>query len=251
MEIIGNKLDDKLATKILQDTSDMKLIIARKYLNEINNPAQWSFNRKYFLTQYYAESFFHYAYSVIEIIQHDIEENLRFIPLVKSRLCFVYGNGTEKSTFQDEKYPEYYIKDFIKKLKNSKNKKANKLYPIFIKYFSPPRKINNKWDFSKSKLWMLREIRNHVAHQPILSHHANIVVGGGSSAIWFAFRFKLVKSKRTKKEFEIAVLHNRPRDFFEDLFTNLIKFRYEVRKIIPKKNPSFRYKNPPNFGQRF
>jgi len=249
--LLGKKLNDKLAKEILNDTTDMKLTIARKYLDLIDNPAEWTFNKNYFLEQYFSECFFHFAYSVIEILQHEIEAYLRFIPLVKSRLVFLNSDGTEKEKFVDKKFPKYYLSEFMTKLKRSKKPECQKLYPIFLNYFTPPRKIGNKWDFSNSKLWMLREIRNHVAHQPVLTRHANVVVGEGASNIWFAFRFELAKSKRARAAFEIAVLHNNPRDFFEDLFQNLISFRSDVRKIIPLKISSSQYKSPPNFGQKF
>lgn len=249
--ILLNRLTDKKAKRLQYDFTDLKMSIARKYLNKIKNPAQWKLNKKRLRTQIFAEGFFHNSYSAIEIIMHQIEEELKIIPLNKYDIEII-GDRIWKN---QDNYPQYRLQDFMKSLKNSNHKKAQKLYPIFEKYFSKPIKnTNDQWDFSKSKLWILREIRNSLAHSPSLSEHANITVGSTRShSITFAFRLNMRKPNGNKNGLEVVIAENNPRQFFEDLFSNLEYFRKDIRKILPRKSThaSSIYKNPPDFGVKF
>lgn len=144
-----------------------------------------------------------------------------------------------KILYTKSKRPHIY--DIMKKL-HCNDPQQKEICNLIIKYFSKPLKDKSfvipAWDFSKSKLRMLKEIRNHVAHHNIINRHYYV---GSDAANTVLLRFDMYDQNKSK----IVVSVENPYEFCYKLFVSLSEFREKVFDVINPPFVSNHYKDLP------
>ncbi len=249
------ELNDKLAKDILIDRTDFKLSIAKNLLEKIDIFIPHTENAKDFHLEFCAEGFLLFANGVIEILTDEINEKFQIFQRVDFQVEYVsYETSLDEESqrwlhtmniggSKDKFYPKFNIYNLRDNL-DLQNADQKKVHDLISKYFEYPKKIGTNWDFSNSSLWQLRELRNHVSHQRALNR--NYVIGT-TRAVQYIFRFR----PDPNKNFEVTRVVNVPKNYFSELYKDLVDFREGIRNIIPYSMPSSQYKNQLDFGLQF
>ena len=246
-------LDDPTAKEILLDRTDFKLTIAKKFLEKIGS-IPYSEGKKDFQLEFCAEGFLIFSNGVIEILADEINSKFN---IFEQRTFQISFDPYEENLTDDEKFTISAMKKGAKKDKFAPSFTIYKLREnlistdpvqksisdLIMKYFDYPKPTITGWDFSNSSLWQLRELRNHVAHQRALNRN---YVAGSVQDVQYIFRFEPFPIN-----FQIVRIVKNPQNYFSELFENLVKFRNEIRAIIPYAMPSDQYKNQLDFGLKF
>jgi len=248
------KLNDKIAKEALHDQADFKLIIAKKFLENIDTSVPYDFDVKHFQLEFFAEIFLLYSNMVIEILSYEINDKFKIFPLRNFTIDYVKDehenfdsedmrllNILNRGVKNDKFYPQFSIYK-IREALDPLDPEQNQIGDLIDKFFTIPQNYVQGWDFSKSSLWQLRELRNHVSHQRILDLH--YVLG---SKAQYVFRFQ---PEKTSSE-QVAIIINDPQKFFSRVYDDLVEFKNNVRKIILHKRESFHYKTPLDFELQF
>ncbi|MGI0027827.1 MAG: hypothetical protein ACREAD_08320 [Nitrosopumilaceae archaeon] len=225
------QISDKDAEVLLRDHAKYKLFVAESILGEIKSPIPSRPNYDTLILETYVESFLFFIVSVQDILLREINRKYRLV---------------------DKKVNPYSI---LKKL-NVNDQKQDNIKKILEKYFSIPyrttKQLDKKsyedillqgfitettymydkddnyyqtyWYRENTRLWELRQLRNQVSHERIMS--TNTYVGSKNDVV---FVLKLVDEVKDTLDFiEIA----QPYDYLTSSLDQTKQFLYEIRQII-------------------
>lgn len=219
-------LSKETSSSILLDPLDFKLVMAKHYLEKIDSSVSLDFDWNHFKLESSSESFLSYADMAIEILANDINKEFQLLSL-------------------NEDISIYKMR---KKLLIGSDLRERVILEILNDYFLYPSRSDSEWDLSKSSLWEIRELRNHVAHNPIINRIN--YRGGGPDAADYLFRFSFLEideASGTKRQIKIELPVSNPLQHFRTLFNDLLRFVERTRKIIPYSHSSYQHRNRLNF----
>jgi len=255
--MISNKLfSDEDAKKLMLDQVDFKMCLAKHFLLKIPSQVSLNFDIQHTKLESNVESFLFFSNSAIENLAFKI--NLFFNqPVTSSK----YITKTVESTNSLTKnivnasenglwFDNITIYELRKKLSNS-SKDQKKIIQIIDRYFSDPIDEVTKFDFTNSSLGILRELRNFIAHNPIINRQA---VRGSEEKTSLLFRiiFHKYSPEQPKNNLDekigikIAFIEDNPRSFFEALYSKLDEFIDEIVSIAPYDHKTSFYKTLSN-----
>lgn len=245
-----DKLEDKIASQILLDSVDHKLVLAKHYLEKMHTEVSLNYNWKHFVLEANTETFLFYVNLAIENLAYKINLKYELIPeekFITKRI--IKDNKTDLWRINDVTQGGKFFSNFdiysIKNVLNESIKDQNEIKTLIDNNFSYPRKVGLEWDLSRSYLWMLREMRNHITHSPIINRA--LIAGADTSSYLFRFtveRYKPTKNGNDEKlGTKLSITIDNPYQFFSLLFTKLTEFVEEIRKIISYEHRSDQYKN--------
>jgi hypothetical protein len=250
------KLDNHTASDFWTDKTDLFMALTKNSLDKTPPSIPFSDNLEQVKAEVIMQHFVIYGAMVIEQLADKINEKFNLFPRFEYTIQF-YNVKDQLTDFTDfimktmnrkgieTKYPTrttiFHLRD-----KLDENDSVQKSVKDLINdYFSYPIDKQNVWDFSKSKVWQLRELRNHIAHSNI--YNRSYVIGGSeSSSLMLRFDVHYVR-----KNHEVALVVENPHEFFEELFKALESFRDKLFTIIQPRFHSDHYKNQINFGLKF
>ena len=250
------ELNDAIAREILLDPVDFKLVLAKYFLDRIPKKVPLDFDLTHFILEANCESFLFFSNLAIENLASKINQTWKLISGSKYDTKRVVEDGSGfwvvNDQYQEQSPDGITIYSILKSLDHS-NQQQKQVYDVIMKYFDVPKETKSGWDFSKSTLWQLRELRNHIAHSQLLNRMG--IRGTVEPRTLYLLRFILKKySPPTKSNNstetigeKIAITTEHPFDYFSQLYDNLTEFVDEIRTIIPYSSMSTQYRNPPNF----
>lgn len=245
----SRKLSDRESNDILLDPLDFKLVLAKYYLEKIDSITHLDYDWNHFVLESTAESFVFYANLAIEILAFQINNEFHLIPDDKYDTQMIEENSQTHMWQEGERHSGglFFDRLTIYNIKNAlstSDTRQKNILDIINKYFQRPQKTSTEWDLSNSKLWLLRELRNHIAHFQLFNRHA---IAGGPTYFLFRFKVKTPDRRNGTPGIKLGMIESNPQDYFSDLFHELITFVKEVRNIVPYKHQSLRHNNPINF----
>jgi len=139
----------------------------------------------------------------------------------------------------------------LRKKLDSSVEDQNKVIQIINKYFSNPIDQQSKFDFTNSSLLVLRELRNFIAHNPIINR---LAVRGSETKTSLLFRIIFQKYSPAQPTnnlpenigIKIAFIEDNPKNFFEKLYTKLDEFIDEIVSVVPYEHKTSFHKTMSN-----
>jgi len=231
------------ASKLMLDQVDFKMCLAKHFLLKIPSQVPLNFDIQHTKLESNVEFFLFFSNSAIENLAFKI--NLFFEQAVTSSK---YVTKTVESTSSPIKdivdvnsgglwFDDITIYKLRKKLDSSIDDQ-NKVIQIINKYFSNPVDQQSKFDFTNSSLLLLRELRNFIAHNPIINRRA---VRGSETKTSLLFRIIFQKYSPAQPAnnlpenigTKIAFIEDNPNQFFKDLYSKLDQFIDEIISVVP------------------
>ena len=244
---------DDLGKAILTNPTDYKMCLARYHLLKIQDDVPLNFDKNHFVLEYNVESFLFYANLGIENIAFNINSQFNdIVPRAKYSIqTLEYHTGSIKNITTVSGDGRWYDRLTIYSVRKALDPSIDEqkiVSDIIDNYFSKPEEINsNQYDFTKSSLWVLRELRNYIAHNPILGRH---LVRGSGDITSFLLRVNYIyyeKEEPSRHQEEVigtklAMIENNPKAYFSKLYQSFITFVDELCEVKPQICPTFYYK---------
>ncbi|MEX0861596.1 hypothetical protein [Nitrosopumilus sp.] len=230
------------ARKLMLDQVDFKMCLAKHFLLKIPSQVSLDFDIQHTKLESNVESFLFFSNSTIENLAFKI--NLFFEqPITSSKYVTKTVESTSspiKNTVGVNRSGLWFDDITIYKLRNkldSSVDEQNKVIQIINKYFSNPVEQTSQFDFTNSSLFLLRELRNFIAHNPIINRHA---VRGTETKTSLLFRiiFQKYSPEQPQKNVpevigtKIAFIEDNPNQFFNELYSKLDQFIDEIVSIV-------------------
>ena len=249
-------LSDTVSKEILIDTVDFKLVLAKHVLERIPNQISSDFDWNHFVLESNVESFLFYSNLAIESLAMKIDEtyNLQVLSTYNTKIISENQNHLwDQTEINREQLREGLTIFKVRNLLNPAIADHARIQDIITRYFGDPQLTSNGWDLSRSSLWQLRKLRNHVAHSQIMNRR--IIAGNPRNRVLYLFRFTIEdyqspdpsRNRPERIGENLAITIDRPYDYFENLFDNLLNFIDEIRAIIQYSHMSSQHKNQLNF----
>jgi len=244
---------NKFGHDILCNLIDYKICITRYYLSKIREQVPLNFDKDHFALEANVESFLFFANSGIENIAFNINRHFSdVIPRAKYSIQTLERSSSSTKNVVTISGDGIWFDGLtiysLKKALDLSDKNQKAIGQIIDNYFSKPIEgYPNQYDFTKSSLWVLRELRNYVSHNPILGRH---LVRGSFDLTTFLLRvdYEYYEKEQPKNNLpekigtKFAMIEDRPHDYFEHLYQKLINFVDDICKVIPQICPTFHYK---------
>jgi len=246
---------DKLGRDILLDRVSYKLCLAKLFLSKIDIDVPLDYNKKHFALESNVESFLFYSNLAIENFVYNI--NIHFSDIIPRSKYSIHELERSSSLIKNVNmvsgdgrwYDGLSIYSLRKKLDTSITEQKI-VQQIIDDYFSTPKEVSsNQFDLTHSPLYVLRELRNFVAHNPIINRKA---IRGSVDLTLFRFLIDLEHyspaqprnnpPQPEKIGTKIALNEERPQTYFQQFFDALCDFIDDICKIIPKVKPANHYK---------
>jgi len=218
-------IDDNVSKEIMLDPVDFKLVLAKHYLDQILDNVPLDACWDHFLLESATESFLFYANLAIEILTKEINDEFQLTPEKKFNIYRI-------QRLLDPTIPR---QNHILQIINSHFQKPSKEFPA-----AP-------YDYSRSSLWQLREIRNHVTHERIINRIAFRGTVMPENAFLLRFTIQRENSENGSTEITEQILLKNPKDYFSQLFSSLKVFRKQIRSNIAYKYESLQHENDLSF----
>ncbi len=214
-------IPDDVTRDIICDPIDYRLTIARHFLGKITPSIPKENSFEHFLLEANIDAFLFFSSSVIDMIK--VEINDRFDLFDKKNVFYIHGIRKKLGNSGIQKQ----VKDTIAKYFSvpTHERLSLEAIPIHIKT------DQGYFDATNSTLWELQILRNKVTHGKILN------ITDHKTTLDFTIRgFKGLKNPP-----KYQVIIENPKEYFVQMFDNLICFVKQIRLLNPQKTQSFHH----------
>ncbi len=243
-----HELSDPVAKPILEDLVDYKLVLAKHFLKKIDSSMPFGNDWKFFCLETNCETFLIFCNMAIEIIENRIVNEFNLSIGLNDISMYKIRDRLQTTDIRQKKVKEI-IEDHCVLPKQDFNRDTSTITSEEAMTLFQRGELNLVWNFSKSRVWQLGQMRNHAIHNHILNRSFHRAIGGlESNPTSYIFRFSNPLSFTEERSYpDIEELVTNPYDYFQQMFDDLVDFVDKIRETIPMSQDSTQHRKELDF----
>jgi hypothetical protein len=243
-----HELSDPVAKPILEDLVDYKLVLAKHFLKKIDASMPFGNDWKFFRLETNCENFLVFCNMAIEIIENRIVNKFNLSIEQDDRSMYKIRDKLQTTDALQRKIKET-IEDYCVWPKQDFDRDVSAITSEEAIALLRSGELKRVWNFTKSRLWQLKQMRNHAIHNHILNRSFHRTIGGlESNPTSYIFRFPNPERSADGVSYPNIEEHvTNPHNYFQQMFDDLVDFVDKIRRIIPMPQDSAQHRNDLDF----